>query len=310
MPKSSHLEVISDRDNAADCADKYADREERDEHDNPHLRKRNYLHKGYCKTLRNFSLQCLIQTPLGKERKSAAGNAKHESLNNKGASNEAVGCADHLHYGDLFSSAVGRELYGIAHDKQRHKAEYSDEHKRYYAYDVANGDKFIRKFGGRVDLIDTVNIFYRGFSCVHLAKINKLNDKAMAEDLFVETLHIAFVILFKEVLTCLAAAYKVYTCDIIERLKLCLYLRGRFLCGHILVNIGKDLVLIADILDYLVDVYIKKREAAHYYQAGNYYRDRGKGHKSVRKHIAEALAYKISVSIQLHNCSTRPFRRL
>ena len=142
-----------------------------------------------------------------------------------------------------------------------------------------------------------------------MAKINKLNDKAMAEDLFVETLHIAFVILFKEVLTCLAAAYKVYTCDIIERLKLCLYLRGRFLCGHILVNIGKDLVLIADILDYLVDVYIKKREAAHYYQAGNYYRDRGKGHKSVRKHIAEALAYKISVSIQLHNCSTRPFRR-
>ena len=44
IPKSSHLEVISDRDNAADCADEYADREERDEHDNPHLRKRNYLH--------------------------------------------------------------------------------------------------------------------------------------------------------------------------------------------------------------------------------------------------------------------------
>ena len=132
----------------------------------------------------------------------------------------------------------------------------------------------------------------------------------MAENLVVKALHIAFIILFKEVLTRLAAAYKVHACDIVERLELCLYLRSRFLRGHILVNIGKDLVLIADVLNYLVDVYIKKREAAHYYQAGNYYRDRGKGHESVRKHISEALAYKISVSIQLHNCSTRPFRRL
>ena len=109
MPKSSHLEVISYRDNAADRTDEYADRKERDEHDHPHLGERNDLHKGYCKALRNLCLQRLIQAPLGKERKAAAGNAEHETLDNKGASNEAVGRADHLHYGDLFSSAVGCE---------------------------------------------------------------------------------------------------------------------------------------------------------------------------------------------------------
>ena len=48
--------------------------------------------------------------------------------------------------------------------------------------------------------------------------------------------------------------------------------RSCLLRGHVLVNIGKNLILIAYILNYLINVYIKKRKAAHYYKAGNYYR--------------------------------------
>ena len=93
----------------------------------------------------------------------------------------------------------------------------------------------------------------------------------MAENLVVKPLHEAFVILFEEILPRLAAADKIDTCNIVERFELRLYLRGGLLCGHILIDIGEDLILIADILDYLIDVYVEKRKAAHYYKAGNYY---------------------------------------
>ena len=91
-----------------------------------------------------------------------------------------------------------------------------------------------------------------------MAEVNKLNDKAMAENLVVENPPYSFRHTFEEILTRLAAAYKVHACDIVERLELCLYLRGRFLRGHILVNVGKDLILISDVLNYLVDVYIQE----------------------------------------------------
>ena len=145
---------------------------------------------------------------------------------------------------------------------------------------------------------------------MEILKIRKTlkHNKAMAEDLIINALHKALVVLLHEVILSFGAAYKLNICDIVYRRNLGLELCRGVLCAHGLVNICKDLVLVAYIVNYVIDINIKKREAAHNYEAGNDYRDRGKGHKAMRENIAEALAYQISVSTQFHSCSTHPFR--
>ena len=130
----------------------------------------------------------------------------------------------------------------------------------------------------------------------------------MAEHFVVYAFHKAFIVLFHKRFLGFGAAHKLNVCDIIDRLDLGLELCRCILCAHGFVNISENLILIAYVVDYVIYIDIKKREAAHYYKAGNDYRDRGKGHKAMRENIAEALAYQISVSTQFHSCSTHPFR--
>ena len=305
---SSHLEVIPDGDNSANRADQYADGKEGYKYKGPHLREGHDLHEGDTEAFDDLCLKRGIQTPLSKKRQSAADHAENKSFNNKRAANKAVGSADHLHYGDLLASAVSGKLDSVAHYKQRYKAEYDYQRKGHDAYDVPDRYELIRKLGGGIDLDDAVDILDLSFCLIHKAEVDELDGKTVAEHLVVYSLHEALVILLHEAFPCLASADKFNACHIVQRLKLGLELRGGLLRGHILINISKDLVLVAYIVNYLIDIDIQQSEAAHNDQAGDYYRNRCEGHKAMRKNIAEALAYKISVSIQLHSCNTRPFR--
>ena len=74
------------------------------------------------------------------------------------------------------------------------------------------------------------------------------------------------------------------------------------------IHIGKDLILLLQLIDVMVDIDGEQRKAAHDQQAGNNDDDAGEGHEAVRRDAAEALAYQITKSIQSHSCNTHPFR--